>query len=111
MNPELNRITAKEIMAGMTFKQTPVRGDTIMLTGSITFHATVMARQSTFGTDEAVHAREHLAQLIMRRIYDFDRQELYEAIHELKMASPFDYPKMEQAFEKILNAALKQPPQ
>lgn len=103
---------AEELKSKIHFESYDVGNNLTMITGKLEVHAVMEYDRRAI---EAFHSagvldeiKERIREMIMRRIYDDQRHELYDAMNELFNAAPMDYSAMAAAREKILSAAKRQ---
>lgn len=52
---------------------------------------------------------ERLSEMLMRRLYEDQRQELYEAVDKLRTANPMNSAEWRKAIEELTKVAMRQP--
>ncbi len=105
---------AEELKSKIQFESREVGHNLTMITGKLQVHAVMGFDRSAIeaqSSDRVLEEiKEQIREMIMRHIYDDQRNELYDALMELSKAAPMDYSAMAAAREKILNAAKRQRP-
>lgn len=105
-------IPLEQLKKSLSFKESQVGDNTILVTATFQVHATLSMDRIAMYNDELAKVKcfEHLTEIILRRLYDYDTSELCEAISNLKLARPFDYSEMDKAIEQVFLAARRQLP-
>jgi len=109
-------MTAQEIEEQIIIEESPVDDRTNMglLRASVTveYFARFDACIFTESKDPAMlklQMKKHLAEHLMRKIYDDQRELLYKAIYDVRAANPYDMTEQRKAMDALLLAALRQP--
>lgn len=101
---------AEELKSKIQFESHDVGHNLAMIAGKLEVHAVMEYDQRAIEFSRDLdEIKERIREMIMRRIYDDQRHELYDALMELFESSPMDYSAMSAAREKILNAAKHSP--
>jgi hypothetical protein len=108
MKPEHMPITMGEFKKYATSSKMELPDGTVMHTMKINFTASLNVDPNSSAREQEI--MEHLLETLLRRIYDYDHQELYEAWQSLMTCDPFSWDSQQQALSKILRASKRQPP-
>ena len=89
----------------------PVGDNLVMVMASIECHAT-MTYDKNAGSESLMekHCREEVVEMLMRHIYEDQRQEMWTAIQDLIMVNPMDFQALTAARERLMKAAMRQKP-
>jgi len=106
-------MTAEELKAKIGFTVLTEAYGNIVVTGGLKLHAEIPISKHTSNKDEAImFAKDEIAKMILRNLYDDQRHELCEALDEfMQWHHPMhgDFNRAAAAQERLLKAARYQP--
>lgn len=103
-------MNAEELKSKIGFKSKTIADHIVSVTGEITISATLnccveLSKCYRGDVDRIEDIKERIRLIILKSIYDDQRNKLCEAIEKFMMVEPFDYHSMSKAREEILKAA------
>jgi hypothetical protein len=100
-----------ELRNAINVETIPIGPTLVNVIASIEIHATAAYDINAGPAAELEkRAREDAIERLMRTIYEDQRQEMFTAIQDFLMVSPFDYNGLVTAREKLMRVAMLQKP-
>lgn len=104
-----NTMTAQDIKSKIRFQTTPIFNGRVILTGTLNLSAVLECDTETFQHHRA-DQEARIQDMILRCVYEDQRNELAEAIMELMAAAPMDCNAIDAARCRIMKSARFQQP-
>lgn len=101
-------MNGKEIRSKIGFTRRPMPHRQTMWTGTLQVQGFLVVSDAEQVPETEIHRR--VSESILREVWDYEQQELYRAIMDLKSCQTFDYSQQEAAIDGIIMAARKQLP-
>jgi hypothetical protein len=105
-------MTAREIESRIEFTDQPGEDGHTIVEARITLSCYLRVSDAAAYPDDdwKQHARRECAEMLMRKIYEDQRERLYKALYDWRKVDPMDFKGINAATDNLLEAALRQQP-